>query len=126
MPRMPHICGFLDCFSFSHFLPLLSLLELKTKFNKFCTNFWKKKVKFLASRCICLLLRSKPVQRNCLHFFKNQKETVRALRVNETKATLRNAFIDILFALESEIESKNDKRTLFRDCPRILHLSINP
>ena len=69
---------------------------------------------------------SKLVQRNCLHFFKNFKKTVRALRVNETKVTLRNAFIDILFALESEIESTNDKRTLFRDCPRILHLSVNP
>ena len=59
-PRMPH--NFLDCFSFSHFFShLLSLLELKTKFIKFCTKFLIKQVKFLPSLCTSLLLRSKPV-----------------------------------------------------------------
>ena len=37
-------------------------------------------------------------------FFKKLKKTVRALRVNETKITLRNAFIDNLFALKSKKE----------------------
>ena len=61
------------------------------------------------------MLRSKPVQRNWQRFFKiKKKKTVRALRVNETKVTLRNAFIGNLFALKSEKESKNDERTLSR------------
>ena len=51
---------------------------------------------------------------------------MRALRVNETKVTLRNAFIDNIFALESEKQSKNDERTLFGDYPKILDLSVNP
>ena len=38
---------------------------------------------------------------------------VHPLKVNKTKVTLRNAFIDNLFALESEKELKNDERTLF-------------
>ena len=45
---------------------------------------------------------SKPVQRNWLHFFKNFKNTVRALRVNETKLTSGDAFIVDLFALGGE------------------------
>ena len=52
----------------------LWLLDFKTKFVKFYTKFWIKEVKFLASRCTNLLLRSKPVQRNCLSFFKNFKK----------------------------------------------------
>ena len=51
---------------------------------------------------------------------------MRALRVNETKVTLRNAFIDNIFALESEKESKNDERNLFGDYPQILDLAVNP
>ena len=46
--------------------------------------------------------------------------------VNEAKLTSRNAFIDKLFELESEKGSKDDERTLFRDCPQILDLSVNP
>ena len=104
---------------FGHFL---LLLELKTKFIKFWTKLSIKQVNFLPFRCTSLLLRTKPVQRNWLHFFK----TLRALRINETKVTSKNAFIDNLFALESEKESKNDERTLFPDCPRILDLSVSP
>ena len=43
-----------------------------------------------------------------------------ALKVNETKITSINAFIDNLFALESQKESKNDEKTVFRDFPKIL------
>ena len=46
-------------------------------------------------------------------FFQKLKKIVRILRVNETTVTSRNAFTDNLFALESERESKNSKRTLF-------------
>ena len=35
-------------------------------------------------------------------FFQKLKKAVRALRVNESKVTSRNTFIDNLFALESE------------------------
>ena len=46
-------------------------------------------------------------------------------RVNKTKVTLRNAFIVNLLPLGSEKELKNDKRTLFRECPWSLDLSLN-
>ena len=45
-------------------------------------------------------------------FSKNQ-HSVRSLRVNETKLTLRNAFILDLFALGGEKESKYNERTPF-------------
>ena len=51
---------------------------------------------------------------------------MRALRVDETKVTSRNAFTGIPFALESEKESENDKRTHFQYYPRILDLSVKP
>ena len=51
---------------------------------------------------------------------------MRCLRVNGTKVTLRNAFIDNAFALESEAESENDKKTFFPDCMQILDMSVNP
>ena len=38
---------------------------------------------------------------------------MRSLRVNETKFTLRNAFILDLFVLRGEKESKYNERTLF-------------
>ena len=46
-------------------------------------------------------------------FFKKFTKILRALRVNETKVTLRNAFIDNLFALKNEKESKINERNLF-------------
>ena len=48
---------------------------------------------------------------------------MRPLTVNETKFNSRNAFIGNFFALESEKESKNNERTVFRDCQRRL---VNP
>ena len=53
----------------------------------------------LLSRFTSLLLRSKPVQRNCLRFLQKVEKTVCALRVNETKVTSINTFIVNLFAL---------------------------
>ena len=53
-------------------------------------------------------------------------KTVHALRIDETKVTSRNAFIDNIFALEGGKESKYDQRILFLDCPWIVDLSINP
>ena len=53
---------------------------------------------------------------------------MRALRVNKTKVTSRNTFIDNLFALESERESKNDEKSLFRDfllVKEYLHIKLN-
>ena len=38
-------------------------------------NFWPQ-AKFLPSKCISLLLRSKPVQQNCLYFFKDFKTKI--------------------------------------------------
>ena len=51
---------------------------------------------------------------------------MRTLRVNETKVTSRNTFIDNFFALKSEEERKNDERTFFSDYPQILDLAVNP
>ena len=53
---------------------------------------------------------------------------MRALRVNKTKVTSRNTFIDNLFALERERESKNDEKSLFRDfllVKEYLHIKLN-
>ena len=58
---------------------------------------------------------------------------VRTLRLNGTKVTLRNAFIDNLFALESEKELKKPKEPIFQNAcelftclltliPRIPHI----
>ena len=46
--------------------------------------------------------------------------------VNETKTTSRNAFINNVFALKSEKESRNDKKTLFWDYAWIPDLTVNP
>ena len=51
---------------------------------------------------------------------------MRNLRVNETKPTLRNAFISDLFALGGEKESKYNERTLFWGSVQKLDLSVNP
>ena len=46
-PRMSHICGFLDCFSFSHFFRhFLMVLELTVNFNEFWAKFSIKQVTF--------------------------------------------------------------------------------
>ena len=45
--------------------------------------------------------------------FSRKQNTVRSLKVNETKLTLRNVFILDLFALGGEKESKYNERTLF-------------
>ena len=51
---------------------------------------------------------------------------MRALRVNKPNVTLRNAFIDNVFALESDKKkSRNDEGTLFWDYPRIFDLAVN-
>ena len=47
------------------------------------------------------------------------------VRVNETKGTGRNAFIDNFFTLEIEEESRNDDRILLSDYPQILDLFVN-
>ena len=59
-------------------------------------------------------------------FFQKFKKIVRTLRVNETKVTSINNFIDNLFTIKSKKESKNDRRALFRDYLRILDLDVNP
>ena len=58
--------------------------------------------------------------------FQKLKITFLALTVNEVKVTWTKAFIDHIFALESEEESKSHQRTLFWDCLQILDLSLNP
>ena len=73
--QMPHIFGFMDCFSFSHFLATscqFSFVRLNSL--KFWTKFWKTQINFLMSTCTSLLLGSKPVQPNWLCLFKNFKK----------------------------------------------------
>ena len=53
-------------------------------------------------------------------FFKNFIK-----KVNEAKVTWRNTCLDDFLLLESERESKNDKRTLLCDCLSILDLAVN-
>ena len=69
--RTTPIDVFRDYFSFSHFWgDFLLPLEQKTNFIKICTKFGVKQAIILLSECTSLLLRSKPQQRSCLHFFK--------------------------------------------------------
>ena len=58
-------------------------------------------------------------------FFQKNK-TVRSLKVNETKLTLRNVFILDLFALGGEKESKYNEKTPFWGSLQKLDLSVNP
>lgn len=62
-------------------------------------------------KCTSLLLRSRPVQRKVLYFFKKVKHCI--LRVNEAKPTSETAFIVDLFLLEVERELRHVKETLF-------------
>ena len=96
------------------FQPLSVAFKNKTNFIISCTKFRVKEAKFLPCKCTGKLLA----------FFQIFLETVRALWVNETKLTFRNAFIFNLFALESKKESKKDKRTLIWGSPRSLDLSL--
>ena len=67
----------------------------------------------------------KPAWQNYHHFSKKIK-TVRSLRVNKTKLTLRNPFILDLFALGGAKESKYNKKTPFWGSLQKLDLSVNP
>ena len=70
---------FPDYFSFNQFLAAsFSFCKKGTTFIKFCPKFHVKQAKFLLSKCTSLILRSKLVQQNCLHFFKNFKNSVRS------------------------------------------------
>ena len=62
---------------------------------------------------------------NVALYFQNFLKTVHALRINETNFILRNIFIDNVFALESENESRNDEGSLFLDYLRIPYLAVN-
>ena len=48
-------------------------------------------------------------------FFQKLKKTVCALKVNESKVTFKNTFIDNIFAIKSWKASEKDKTTIFRD-----------
>ena len=123
-PRIPHMCGFLDCFNFSHFLVFsCHFYNLKLISLNFALHFGGKKSNFC---CLNVLVCCCPANHYseiaCAFSFKKQC----ALRVNEIKVTSRNAFIVNFCALKSEKKSKNVEKTLFRDFPRILNLSVNP
>ena len=106
-PWMPHICCFLDCFSFSHYFEhFLFFLEMKAMIIKFPAKICIKQVKFGSSRRIILLLPSKTIQQNWLHFFGNLKKTVCALRLDKTKVTSRNTFIDNPFEKKEKKKKK--------------------
>ena len=51
---------------------------------------------------------------------------MRAVRVNKTKITSRNAIVNNVFSLESKKESRNDEKTLFWNYLRIFDLAVNP
>ena len=60
-------------FNFGYFLATSCCLYKKRLSSlKFTLNLASKKNNFLSSKCTSLVLHSKPVQRNCLHFFKKQ------------------------------------------------------
>ena len=63
-----------------------------------------KQAKLLPSICTCLLLSQRTSTGKLPAFIKKLKKSVHAIKVNETKVTLRNAFLINLFALGSEKE----------------------
>ena len=70
--RMTPIGVFPDDLNFSHFSATSCCFKKKkSKFIKFCTKFYIKQATFLPSKWNSFLLRSKRVQQNHLHFFKN-------------------------------------------------------
>ena len=97
------------------------LLEKKNNFIKLCTKFHVKEAKVYEFPAAQQTSTAKLPA-----FFRKILKTVRALRVNETKFTSRNAFIFNVFALEKEKESKKDERTLFSGSPRNFNLSLKP
>ena len=103
------------------FVRFFSLFQIKTKFIKFCTKFFEKPTTFFPSKC-CAANPSSAIA--CV--FSKILKTVRAVRVNETKVTLRNAFLFNAFILRSKKNKKNDKRIFFWDCSWSVDLSLKP
>ena len=131
-PRMLHIWSFLDCFSFSLFFGhFLLYLYFKTKTDKLWTKFWIEDIKFLPCSWPSFLLCIKQLEQISCVFSKNLRNIAPSnpflwtLRFNETKVSLRNAFIDNLFTIKCDKESKYDKETLFSGFLGIIDLIVN-
>ena len=101
-------------------------LELNTKFIKLRTKFQLKQAKLLLSTCTSSLLPQQSSTAKLPGFFQKFKNSVRALRDNQFKVTLRKTFLFNASELGSEKESKNDEKALFQDFQWCLDLSLNP
>ena len=120
--RMPHICAFHDCFSLNHFFCyFLSLLHGKTEFIKLYTRFWIKKSHFFCLDVLACCSAVTQYSKIACSSSKILKRSVAlALRVNETKDTSRNVFIDNGFSLKKRKNQKMTKRPTFRSIRRFL------
>ena len=124
-PRVPDICGFVSCFSFSHFLGTSSLFwKLKLSSLNIELNFLQNESNFSRLNVIvCFCQVNQYSDTGCV--LEKVLKNMACSKGNETKVNLRNIFINNLFALEIQKEWKNYTTIFFRDCPRILDLSLN-
>ena len=123
--RMPAICSFEASFRLSHFFGHFQLLlELKTKIIQVLPKILLNKSNF----CVQMhyFAAAQQTSTGKLSAFSQKfKKTVCPLEVNQTKVTSINTFIGNIFTLQTEKTSKNDKRTVFLDCSRILDCCFN-
>ena len=111
--RKKHICVFPGCFNSNHFFGyFLLLLEIKTKFIKFCTKFYVKQVNFCRLHVLVCCCAANQYSEIASIFSKNLKNRARS-RGNETKLTSENDFIADLFALGGEKNQNMTKEPYF-------------
>ena len=124
--RTPHICGFLNCFILSHLLPTSCLFwnvwrsscNYRLNFEENRSNFCRLDV------VVCCWAGNQYSNVGC-NFSKFLKNGC-ALRVNEIKVTLRNAFIGNLSTWERKKELKNVKNNVLLRLPADAWSSCSP
>ena len=122
---MLHVYVFLDYFSFSHFLSAsFPFFKLKLSSLNFALNFAKSQPHFSRLNVLVCCCTANPSSVIACVFSKILK-TVRAVRVNETKITLRNAFLFNAFILRSKKNKKMTKGPSFGTARGVLTCLLN-
>ena len=128
-PQMLHICGFLDCFSISYFLENFHCFQnLGQSSLNSNLDFIQNKLTFCVQIYQFVAGQQTSTGKLTEFVFKVEK-TVHIPKGRETKITLRNTFIDNLFALESEKGSEigrgilcQNLTSLLKFRPRMAHI----
>ena len=95
--QIPHICSFLDCFSFSYFLATSFCFQNKRQNSLNSRLNLDEKSETFAVQMYQFLPSEQSSTANLAAIFQRLQKAVRALRVNDTKVTSINAFINHLF-----------------------------